>query len=81
VVYITSASLIFVCLQAVEYFDLISATKLTGGEKRSMPVCKQHDRNEHTVRTAIKTIIWDMVLSNEKMRGYLEKAKEKKVGE
>jgi len=60
---------------------LISASKLTDREKRSMPVCKQHNRNEHTIRAAIKTIIWDMILSNKKMRGYLEKAKEKKVGE
>jgi len=60
---------------------LISTTKPTEAEKRSMPVCKQHDRNEHTIRAAIKTIIWNMILSNKKMKGYLEKAKEKKVGE
>ncbi|KAF6038212.1 hypothetical protein EB796_003483 [Bugula neritina] len=59
---------------AVEYFDLISASKLTDGEKRSMTVCKQHDRNEHTIRAAIKTIIWDMILSNKKMKGYLDKS-------
>jgi len=46
---------------------------MTKEERAQFPVCISHGRNEHIARTAVKTIIWDMVLSNSKMRAYMNK--------
>ena len=49
-------------------FTAVSDYKLSTEEKASMKECTAHSRSEHTARMAIKTIIWDMILSNDKMR-------------
>lgn len=38
-----------------------------------MPRCTCHTGNEHTVRVAIRKIILDMVLANNKMRSFMSK--------
>ena len=54
-------------------FTIASLNKLTDEEKKSMPPCSRHDRNEHTIRAAIKTIIWDLMLSNSKAKAFITK--------
>ena len=49
----------------------MSTNKLSEKEKANIPVCKTHQRNERTARLAIKTIIWDMILSNDKVLAFM----------
>ena len=49
----------------------MSTNKLSEKEKANIPECKTHPRNEHTARLAIKTIIWDMILSNDKALAFM----------
>ncbi|XP_067950294.1 uncharacterized protein [Watersipora subatra] len=64
--------------KAIDLFSLAADNKLSEAEKKSMKACTQHDRNEHTVRTAIKTIIWDMLLSNDKANHFINSKLKKK---
>ena len=50
----------------------MSTNKLSEKEKANIPVCKTYPRNEHTARLAIKTIIWDMLLSNDKTLAFMK---------
>jgi len=56
---------------AVDWFDAIASDRLTETEKAHIPVSEEVDRKECTVRLAIKTIIWDMLLSNNKMSDFM----------
>lgn len=52
---------------------MVASNKLTDKEKAAIPICKTHNRNEHTARMAIKTIIMDMMLSNDKMSSFMNR--------
>lgn len=55
----------------MDWFDAIASDRLTETEKAHIPVSEEVDRKECTVRLAIKTIIWDMLLSNNKMSDFM----------
>lgn len=44
-------------------------------DKETMPKCASHTRKEHTVRVAIRKIILDMLLANNKMNSFMNKKK------
>lgn len=54
--------------------------RLSSREKATIPVCKTHGRDEHTIRLAIRTIIMDMVLSNNKVSNFIKSQKEESAG-
>ena len=62
-----------------EFITLASSNQLTEEEKSTMIPSTIHDRNEQTVRSAIKIIIWDMILSNEKTKEFLTRSIDRKV--
>ena len=60
------------CLQAEEMFTLVADhDKLFPSERAKIPECTTHDRKEHTIRMAVRTIIYDMILSNNKMKDFI----------
>ena len=62
-----------VIVQAVDWFNAVASDRLTEKEKAYIPVCEEHSRQECTVRLAIRTIIWDMLLSNNKMSDFMSR--------
>lgn len=52
-------------------FTVVADNSLSSQEKSTIKVCSTHSRDEHTARLAIRTIIWDLVMSNDKMRSYI----------
>lgn len=73
VCFISIIALMILNFQAIDVFSAVSNNKLTDEEKNSMVRCSTHGKNEHTVRAAIKTVIWDMILSNDKARLFITK--------
>ena len=65
--------------QVVELITLASSNQLTEEEKSTMIPSTIHDRSEQTVRSAIKIIIWDMILSNEKAKEFITRSLDRKV--